>query len=155
MTAISDLTTEDLQANFELLGDWEERFGYVIDLGRKLPEMDPADMNEATRVHGCQSQVWMKAELSDERPPRMRFVARSDAHIVNGLIAILMTLYNGKTPRGVLETDAEGFLKTLDLEEHLSPTRRNGLHAMLKRIAALAAEAGASAGGTNKEATTP
>jgi len=140
MTAISDLTTEDLQANFEMLGDWEERFAYVIDLGRKLPPMDPADMTEDNRVHGCQSQVWLKHELTPTDPPRMRFVANSDAHIVNGLIAILMTLFNGKTPREALDTDAEGFLRSLDLEEHLSPTRRNGLHAMLKRIRAHAAE---------------
>lgn len=140
MTAISDLTIEDLEANFEMLGDWEERFAYVIDLGRKLPPMDPADMNEENRVHGCQSQVWMKRELTPTDPPRMRFIANSDAHIVSGLIAILMTVFNGKTPREVLDTDAEGFLKKLDLEEHLSPTRRNGLHAMLKRIRAMAAQ---------------
>jgi len=129
---------DDLIADFELLDDWEQRFAYVIDLGKKLPPMDPADVNESTRVHGCQATVHMTARLSDDAPPRLRLSAQSDAHLVNGLIAILLMLFDDKTPEQVLATDVSGVLESLQLEEHLSPTRRNGLHAMLERIGELA-----------------
>lgn len=144
MTALNELTVDELIANFELLGDWEERFGYLLDLGRKVPRMNEADLTDEHKVHGCQSQVWLKAELDRGDPPRLQFIANSDAHIVNGLIAILMTIYNGKAPEQVVETDAAEVLRALDLEEHLSPTRRNGLHAMVARIRELAQQAAAA-----------
>jgi len=138
MSTQNEMTLEELKDNFEFLGDWEQRFTYLLDLGKKLPEMDEADMNEQTRVHGCQSTVYLKEQVEPTEPPTISFVATSDAYIVRGLIAILQVIYNGKTPAQVVETDAVGTLKELGLEEHLSPTRRNGLHAMVQRIRILA-----------------
>lgn len=132
---------EEIREDFELLEDWEDRFQYVIDLGKKLPPLPPEDVNEANRVHGCQASVWLvmdPPEAGQNGEPRVHLRAISDAHIVNGLIAIVLSLFNGKTPREVLQTDAEGFVRGLGLEEHLSPTRRNGLHAMLRRVRELA-----------------
>ncbi len=144
MSALDELTLEELHENFELLGDWEQRFTYLLDLGRKVPKMDKPDLIEANRVHGCQSQVWLKMDIEpadNGGSPRVRFVANSDAHIVNGLIAILMVMYNGKPAQEILAADAVATFKQLELEEHLSPTRRNGLHAMVNRIRELAGKA--------------
>jgi len=141
MSALDELTIDELKDNFELLGDWEQRFSYLLDLGRKVPKMDAADLIEANKVHGCQSQVWLKlhAEPATEGDSsRVTFIANSDAHIVNGLIAILMALYNGKPAQEILAADAVSVFKELDLENHLSPTRRNGLHAMVNRVRELA-----------------
>jgi cysteine desulfuration protein SufE len=138
MSALTDMTLEELIEGFEFLEDWESRFSYVLDLGRKLPPMDEADRVEANRVHGCQATVWMVERFSDEDPSTITISAASDAHIVNGLIAILMLIFNGKTAEQAMALDPKPILKQLDLEEHLSPTRRNGLYAMLKRIGDLA-----------------
>ena len=138
-----DEQVDDLIDNFELLGDWEERFRYIIELGRKVPPMDPADQVDGNRVHGCQSTVWMTAGLSDTTPATLVVSADSDAHIVKGLIAVLMIIFGGKQPREVLAIDAEAIFKQLDLGDHLSPTRRNGLYAMVDRIRALAANVAA------------
>jgi cysteine desulfuration protein SufE len=119
--------------NLEFLDDWEERFQYIIDLGKKLPPMPPDEQVEANRVYGCQATVWMKEHIS-AHPVLIDINAISDAHIVNGLIAILLACYSGKSPAEILAFDAAGFFKKLGLEEHLSPTRRNGLHAMIKRV---------------------
>lgn len=129
---------QEVRESFELLEDWEDRFQYVIDLGKRLPPLPPDEVSEANRVHGCQASVWLVMDASPAGDGRVHLRAVSDAHIVNGLIAIVLSLYNGKTPREVLETDAEAFFKELGLEEHLSPTRRNGLHAMLRRVGELA-----------------
>lgn len=143
MSALDLLTIDELKENFELLGDWEQRFTYLLDLGRKVPKMDKADLIEAHRVHGCQSQVWLKMNVQpgEGGAPIVRFIANSDAHIVNGLIAILLAMYNGKPAQEILATDAVAMFAELDLEEHLSPTRRNGLHAMVHRIRELAGRA--------------
>jgi len=129
---------EELIETFELLEDWEERYSYLIDLGRKLPEMEDADKVEANRVRGCQSTVWMTARVRDSDPPVIDFLADSDSHIVKGLIAILQAIYSGQQPRFVRSFDARPVFARLGLEEHLSPTRRTGLHSMLKRIRDLA-----------------
>ncbi len=146
----SDVQLDRIIETFEFLDDWEERFAYLIDLGKKLPSMEAADKNEANRVHGCQATVWLKPHLAAEDPPRLEFSAESDAFIVNGLIAILLSAYNGRSPREVAEYDVEGLLKRLGLEEHLSPTRRNGLHSMIGRIRELASHA---ANGTMEKPT--
>lgn len=129
----------EIEENFELLGDWEERFGYLIDLGKQLPAMDEGDRVEANRVHGCQASVWLKAELGEQGKLHLRAV--SDAHIVNGLIAILLSLYDMRTPQEARMIDAQGVVNRLGLADHLSPTRRNGLWAMIERIRALTANA--------------
>jgi cysteine desulfuration protein SufE len=130
---------DQVREDFEFLEEWEDRFGYVIDLGKRLPPMPPGSQNDGTKVTGCQASVWLMTQRADDGTLTIR--AMSDAHIVNGLIAILLSLYDGKTPAEVLATDAETFFRELGLEEHLSPTRRNGLHSMIGRVRDLASAA--------------
>ena len=127
---------DELADNFELLGDWESRFGYLIDLGKELPPMDAADQSEVNRVHGCQAQVWMK--LRPEAAGHITIVADSDAFIVKGLIAVLLIIYSGKTAKEILAIDCQVLLDQLQLAAHLSPTRKNGLFAMVQRVRELA-----------------
>ncbi len=129
----------EIEETFEFLGDWEERFGYLIDLGKKLPEMPEADRVEANRVHGCQASVWLKADIDDSG--RLCLAAISDAHMVNGLIAIMLSLFDGTSPAEARAIDAKAVVDRLGLSEHLSPTRRNGLWAMIERIGVLTANA--------------
>ena len=123
--------------DFELFDDWRERIEYVLDLGRNLAPFPEQHRNEANKVKGCQSQVWMVAEL-DRASGRMRIEADSDAFIVRGLIALLLRLYANRHPQEILENPPEVFSE-IGLGSHLSPTRANGLHAMIKRIRQLAA----------------
>jgi cysteine desulfuration protein SufE len=138
MPTVTGLSLDRIAANFEALEDWEQRFSYLLDLGKKLPPMDIADQVEPNRVHGCQATVFLKPNIEGS-PPRLQFSAWADAPTVCGLIAILLTMYGGKTLDEVKSLDAEGYFRGLGLEEHLSPTRRNGLHAMIQRIRAIAA----------------
>lgn len=131
-------STDELIENFELLGDWEERYRYIIDLGRKLPPMDDADKNDDTKVDGCMSQVWVKAGFAPGAPPVLRIAADSDAFIVKGIVSLLRMIYEGKTAEEVLAVDIEGFFRRIGLVEHLSPTRQNGLFALLERIQGMA-----------------
>jgi len=133
------MTLEKLISNFELLGDWEERYGYLIDLGKKLPGLPASEKTEENRVHGCQAMVWMVLDADPEQPGRLRIRADSDAFIVRGLIAVLQLIFNGKTPAEMRVADAKTILAKLGLDKHLSPTRKNGLFAMVERIHALAA----------------
>ena len=137
MTNALKTSVDELAENFELLGDWESRFAYLIDLGKGLPPMDSADQCEANKVRGCQAQVWMK--FVPEADGQITIVADSDAFIEKGLIAILMMIYSGKQADEILNTDGEAVLERLQLAAHLSPTRKNGLFAMVKRIRELAA----------------
>ena len=143
MTHVLKTSVDELAENFELLGDWESRFAYLIDLGKGLPPMDSTDQCEANKVRGCQAQVWMK--LVPEANGRITIVADSDAFIVKGLIAVLLTIYSGKTTPEILDTDAQAQLDRLQLASHLSPTRKNGLFAMVKRVRELAQTEGAEA----------
>ena len=136
MTNALKTSVDELAENFELLGDWESRFAYLIDLGKGLPPMDSADQCEANKVRGCQAQVWMK--FVPEADGQITIVADSDAFIVKGLIAILMMIYSGKKAEDILNTDGEAVLERLQLAAHLSPTRKNGLFAMVKRLRELA-----------------
>ena len=136
MTSTLKTGMDELVENFELLGDWESRFAYLIDLGKALPPMDEADKCEDNRVHGCQAQVWMKFE--PEAESKITVVADSDAFIVKGLIAVLLLIYSGKSAREILNTDGSAVLSKLQLAEHLSPTRKNGLFHMVQRIRELA-----------------
>jgi len=131
---------EEIVENFEYLDDWEDRYRYIIDLGRGLPLMDKSDKNDGTKVQGCMSQVWMVSRVHHESaPPTITFLADSDAHIVKGLIAILLAIYSGKTPRQIVEFDIEDAFRRLGLDQHLSPNRRNGFYAMVERIREAAA----------------
>src|SRR5438067_1406596 len=96
---------DELAATFELLGDWEERYRYLIDLGRKLPPLPEAEKTEGHKVRGCMSQVWLTHEVEPGSPPRLKFRGDSDAHIVKGLIALLFMLISERTPQEILGTD--------------------------------------------------
>ncbi|MGE5260356.1 MAG: SufE family protein [Actinomycetota bacterium] len=126
---------EEIVADFELLDDWEDRYRYVIELGKKLAPL-PADEHSPTnKVQGCVSQVWLSTTVhQDGGNPRLFFIGDSDAHIVKGLIAILFALYSGKSAGEILNVDAGRSLDKLHLTEHLTPQRSNGLMAMVKRI---------------------
>ena len=132
---------QELIEEFEFFDDWMERYQYIIDLGRKLPEFPEDWKTEDNRVHGCQSQVWMHAE---PRNGRLHFQAVSDSAIVSGLIALLMRVYSDRPAEEVVVSEPH-FIGALDLDRHLSPTRSNGLRAMLDRIRAHAAEISADA----------
>lgn len=137
------MTVDELVENFEFFDDWEDRYAYVIDLGKKLPDMPADEMVDANKVRGCMSQVWLVSETGQNGEGRkvMKFRATSDAFIVKGLIAILMELFNGRPPEYILETDAIDVMRRIGLDQHLSPNRRNGLVAMVDRIRAEAADA--------------
>ncbi|MEX0715981.1 MAG: SufE family protein [Planctomycetaceae bacterium] len=138
LSSLQSLTIEDLIEEFEHLADWEERCDFLIDLGFELPEFPPEEKTEANRVHGCQSLVWLVAEVKPGDPPVIEIRADSDAMIVKGLIAVLLTLFSGKTPGEILETDAEAVFARLGLDRHLSTTRRNGLYGMMQRVREIA-----------------
>jgi cysteine desulfuration protein SufE len=122
--------------DFALFDDWREKIDYVLDLGRALDSLPDDERIEANKVRGCQSQVWMVAEL-DEATGRVAIRADSDAFIVRGLIGLLLRLYANRPPEEILANPPEVF-ETIGLGAHLSPTRANGLHAMIKRIRQLA-----------------
>jgi cysteine desulfuration protein SufE len=126
---------DEIRADFEFLDDWEDRYRYVIELGRKLEPLPDADRSAANKVQGCVSQVWLSTKVDPNGGcPRLSFVGDSDAHIVRGLIAILFALYSGKTAEDIMSVDAPHTLGLLHLKEHLTPQRSNGLMAMVKRI---------------------
>ncbi|MGU3536729.1 SufE family protein [Methylobacterium sp. A54F] len=126
---------ETIIENFEFIDDWEERYRYVIELGRALPPPTEALHSEANRVHGCASQVWLDMAVEREgAEPRLRLQGDSDAHIVRGLVALMIALFDGKTPREAADTDALALYSRLGLAEHLTPQRSNGVRAMADRI---------------------
>ncbi len=128
-------TISDVMETFEFLDDWEDRYKYIIDLGRGLPEFDEKDMTEKNRVHGCTSRVWLIHELVDGK---VVFKGESDAHIVRGLIALILMIYSGKLPQEIIATEARDTLDRLGLEKHLSPMRTNGLFSMVGKIKSIA-----------------
>jgi cysteine desulfuration protein SufE len=130
----------ELEEEFEVLGDWEERYRYVIDLGRDLEPLANDERSDANKVRGCASQVWLVTRADDEG--RMWFRGDSDAHIVRGLIAILMRLYSGRSPVDILGFDAKTAFGRLGLTEALSQQRSNGLFSMVERIRRDAANGG-------------
>jgi cysteine desulfuration protein SufE len=128
---------EELVEEFRFFDDWMDRYQYLIDLGRRLPEFPDADRIESNKIKGCQSQVWF---VASEQNGRLNFRAISDAAIVSGLIAMLLRIYSGKRPEDILETPPT-FVSALQLEQHLSPTRSNGLSSMLQAIRNFATKA--------------
>ena len=127
---------QEIEADFALLGDWEERFAYLIDLGRALPELSAGDLCEANKVRGCSSQVWLTAGPSREAPGAIAFGGTSDALIVSGLVALLLKLYSDQMPREILGFDTETFFAQIGIADALTPQRSNGLKSMLARIRA-------------------
>jgi cysteine desulfuration protein SufE len=127
-----DTELQDLVGEFDVLGDWEERYRYVIDLGRELAPLSDAERSDANKVRGCASQVWLVTEPQADGP--LRFRGDSDAHIVRGLIAILLRLYSGRTPQEISGFDAKAAFEMLGLHNALSAQRSNGLASMVARI---------------------
>jgi cysteine desulfuration protein SufE len=126
---------DEIVSNFDLLDDWEERYRYVIELGRMLEPLSEEAHNDANKVQGCASQVWIETRLdASNGKPVLHLVGDSDAHIVRGLVALMISLYNGKTPEEALSTDALALFKELGLAEHLTPQRSNGVRSMVERI---------------------
>lgn len=125
------MNIEEVKETFELMDEWEDRYRFIIDLGRKLPDFDEADQTEENRVHGCTSKVWLIHELKDGK---IYFKGESDAHIVKGLVSIILMIFSGKTPKEIIDTDATLILTDLGLSQHLSPMRTNGLFSMVERI---------------------
>lgn len=142
MAGLTDI--DDLIEMFDLIEDWEERYRLIIDMGRGLADMDPALKTDQSKVEGCVSQVWLVVLPDNQEPPHLHFLADSDAHIVRGLIAILISAYDGKTGADIMNFDADALLAKLGLDEHLSPNRRNGLVAMVARIRGEAARLSAA-----------
>jgi cysteine desulfuration protein SufE len=130
------MSIDDIIDDFALIDDWEERYRYVIELGRSLPGLPEAAHTEENRVRGCASQVWLETAVArnDKGEPVLTFRADSDAHIVRGLVAIILALYSDRTAREILDTDALGSFEKLGLIEHLTPQRSNGVRSMVERI---------------------
>ena len=141
------MTIDDIIENFSFLDDWDDRYRYVIELGRSLPAFPEEARDEAHKVQGCASQVWLAAKTQENggRGPVMTFVADSDAHIVRGLVAIVLSLYSGRTPQEILATDAIAVFDEFGFRDHLTPQRSNGLRSMVERIKTDAREALAEA----------
>jgi cysteine desulfuration protein SufE len=129
-------TIDDIRDNFALLDDWDDRYRYVIELGRTLDPMPESEHSAANKVQGCASQVWLAKHIehSSGSEPILKYRGDSDAHIVRGLIAILLTLFSGHTPQQILATDAIAVFDEFGFREHLTPQRSNGLRAMVERI---------------------
>jgi len=127
------VTIQQIIDDFEVIDDWDERYRYIIDLGRKMPPLDAARRTDDVKVRGCASQVWLITKRDGDT---LTFVGDSDAMIVRGLIAVLLTLYSGKTPEEILAIDARKTLSALGLDTHLSQQRSNGLFSMVERIRA-------------------
>jgi cysteine desulfuration protein SufE len=134
----TQISSDDIIETLSFFDDWEERYKYIIDLGRELPPLDAAQRTDEHLVRGCQSQVWL---LSQQRDNRLFFDADSDAFIVKGLLAVVLAAYNGKHPADILDFDIEQYFAQLNLVKHLSVARGNGLRAMVQRIQATAAAA--------------
>ena len=128
---------DELVEEFQFFDNWMDRYQYLIDLGRRLPDFPLADRVDANKIRGCQSQVWFVASENDGR---LDFRVISDAAIVSGLIAMLLRIYSGRRPQDILDTPPS-FVTALELEQHLSPTRSNGLSSMLQAIRTFATEA--------------
>ncbi|MAD91570.1 MAG: Fe-S cluster assembly protein SufE [Gammaproteobacteria bacterium] len=131
------IAQKELIKDFDIFENWIDRYQYIIDMGRRLPNFPDSYRIDKNLIPGCQSQVWFVAQ---EEGGRLHFQAISDAAIVSGLIALLLRLYNGRTPKDILDTPPD-FVKSLQLEDHLSPTRSNGLSSMLAAIRSFATNA--------------
>ncbi len=146
MSEALEMTAEELIEVMDFFDDWADKYRYIIDLGKKLQPLDESEKTEETRVLGCVSRVWMVGGLDrSTAPPVMRFRADSDAHIVRGLIAVVMILFDGQTPAAIARRDALAFLVRVGLDQHLTQSRSNGLHSMIGRIKELAVRAEATA----------
>jgi len=127
---------DEIIENFSTLDVWDDRYRYLIELGRELPPLSLAAHNDANKVQGCASQVWLDTSVrpNGASGPELTFAGDSDAHIVRGLIAILFAIFSGKPAKDILSTDALSLFERMGLREHLTPQRSNGFRAMVERI---------------------
>jgi cysteine desulfuration protein SufE len=127
---------DEIIDNFSLLDEWDDRYRYLIELGRELPPLAAEAHNDANKVRGCASQVWLDTRVRPNGAggPVLTFVGDSDAHIVRGLIAILFAMYSGRSAKDILATDAVALFEKMGLREHLTPQRSNGFRSMVERI---------------------
>ncbi len=132
-------------ATFEFLADWDERYQYITELGNKLPPLDEQSKNPDQQVHGCMSQVWFRVDVDDSTPPRLTFHGESNTAIIQGMVALLVSIYSGKTLDDVMATDADAIFTRLGIYDHLSPNRHVGVYAMVEKIRHLARQAVAEA----------
>ena len=130
------MSIDTIKSDFEFLEDWEDRYRYVIELGRELEPLAPEEKTEASKVRGCASQVWLVVDAPPDGSSALHFRGESDAHIVQGLIAILRAIYSGQPADAVLATDSLAIFAELGLSDHLTPQRSNGLKSMIERIRA-------------------
>ena len=130
------MSIDEIIENFALLDEWDERYRYLIELGRELPPLPEAERTSVNKVQGCASQVWLATSVKPNGAagPVLTFVGDSDAHIVRGLIAVLFALFSGKPAKEILSTDAIALFERLGLREHLTPQRSNGFRSMVERI---------------------
>ncbi|MGY3528642.1 MULTISPECIES: SufE family protein [Bradyrhizobium] len=140
-------TIDEIRDNFALLDEWDDRYRYVIELGRTLEPLSEAEHSAENKVQGCVSQVWLSKRIDHDAngEPRLNYIGDSDAHIVRGLVAIVLTLFSGRTPKEILATDALALFDEFGFRDHLTPQRSNGLRSMVDRIRNDAREALASA----------
>ena len=131
----TDIKTDDIVEALSFFDSWEDRYKYIIDLGKELPALPPEHRTEGNLVRGCQSQVWLTHR---QEGGRLYFEADSDAFIVRGLLGVVLAAYNGRTPQEIQAFDITAYFDSLNLLKHLSATRGNGLQAMVQRIKALA-----------------
>ncbi len=140
------MTIDEIRENFELLEEWDDRYRYVIELGRTLESLPEEAHSAENKVQGCVSQVWLEKRIDrSQSEPRINYRGDSDAHIVRGLVAIVLTLFSGHTPKEILDTDALAVFEEFGFREHLTPQRSNGLRSMVERIKTDAREALAAA----------
>jgi cysteine desulfuration protein SufE len=136
---------DQIIADFDLLDDWEDRYRYLIELGRALPPLSEAEKNEKSKVRGCASQVWLVTAAAERNgSPVLHFEGDSDALIVRGLVAVALAMFDNKTPAEIRATDAEAIFGRMDLRAHLTAQRSNGLRALVERIRAEAEAASTS-----------
>lgn len=128
------LSIDEIIENFSFIDEWEERYRYVIELGKDLPGLAEEDINEANKVQGCVSQVWLKTSVEDGTDPVLTFEGDSDAHIVKGLVAITLSIFSGKKASEIASIDAEEIFNQIGLRDHLTPQRSNGLSSMIGRV---------------------
>lgn len=129
------VTFNEIIENFGFLEDWEDRYRYLIEIGKTLPPLSAEEMNEDNRVKGCASQVWVVTSVDHSGvEPVLSFRGQSDAHIVKGLVALTLALYSGRTARDILTIDALDLYRRLGLQDHLTPQRSNGVRSMVERI---------------------
>jgi cysteine desulfuration protein SufE len=133
-------TIETIRDDFAFLDDWEDRYRYIIELGREMPPLADEEKTPANKVEGCASQVWLVSGPDPAIPGTLRFRGDSDAHIVRGLVAIITLAFSGLTPAAIAATDIETLLSALGLDSHLSQQRANGLRSMVRRIKTEAAQ---------------